>query len=63
MAKHSPTAPRPWETRRFGECAFPVIIRGKTYSCCAPVRLGRPYCKNHCKVMYVPRTEVFRYGV
>lgn len=55
MAKRPLTEPRPWETRRYGECAYPSVAEGETHSCCAPVTLGRSYCKAHCRVMYVPQ--------
>lgn len=45
--------PRPWLSRAFGECAFPVGGEGaETLSCCLPVkRSGRPYCKAHTKIV------------
>lgn len=46
--------PRPWETRAFGECAFPLTIDNTTYSCCDPVSGERSYCEAHCRAMYVP---------
>lgn len=47
------SVPRPWEIRKFGECAFPLDRAGETYSCCEPVKAERNYCKAHCAVMYV----------
>jgi GcrA cell cycle regulator len=43
------TKPRPWLTRRVGECAWPVGGEGAdTLSCCAKVRdLTRAYCDRH----------------
>jgi GcrA cell cycle regulator len=44
---------RPFLTRKFQECAFPVSGAGAdTFSCCAPTG-GHPYyCKTHREVMY-----------
>jgi len=44
---------RPWETRVFGECAYPVIINGETYSCCTKTFTN--YCQYHRKIMFIPR--------
>jgi hypothetical protein len=45
--------PRPWSTRRFGECAYPVDGRGEdTRSCCARIVGGGSYCPTHRAVMY-----------
>lgn len=43
---------RPWETRKEGECAWPVNTwapgEGRSaMSCCAPVSEGSPYCREH----------------
>jgi hypothetical protein len=47
----STTAPRPWLTRRKGECAFPVDGEGWTVrSCCAPCP-GATYCRAHRRKM------------
>jgi GcrA cell cycle regulator len=47
------TTPRPWLTREFGECAFPVDGEGAaTLSCCAPVRRGSVYCAAHHRIAY-----------
>jgi len=47
------TAPRPWLSRRPGECAFPVDGRGQsTRSCCNP-RGGETYCPAHHRVATV----------
>ena len=49
------SAPRPWTTRKWGECAYPVDIRnGDTYSCCQPVVFNKSYCKKHAEIMYAP---------
>ena len=45
--------PRPWETRVFGECAFPLSVGGVTCSCCLPVTPEKLYCETHHKVMHV----------
>lgn len=45
--------PRPWETRVFGECAFPLIVGGVTCSCCLPVVPEKSYCETHHSVMHV----------
>lgn len=43
---------RPWITRTYGECAFPVGGHGAdTLSCCAPCG-GETYCEAHGRVMY-----------
>lgn len=47
------STPRPWETRVFGECAFPLIVEGITCSCCLPVMPEKPYCETHHNVMHV----------
>lgn len=47
------STPRPWETRVFGECAFPLIVGGVTCSCCLPVTPEKLYCETHHKVMHV----------
>lgn len=48
-------APRPWLTRRAGECAFPVDGEGPDLrSCCNPAPTG-PYCPAHAAVMRGPR--------
>lgn len=45
------TAPRPWEERGLGECAFPVSPPGRhtvgLFSCCAPVPEGHRWCAGH----------------
>ena len=48
-------SPRPWLTRRPGECAFPVDGKeARTRSCCNPC--GRAtYCAAHRAVMRGPR--------
>ena len=48
-----PATARPWITRRFGECAFPVDGEGAdTRSCCGPVQPGSPYCAEHHAVAF-----------
>lgn len=45
---------RPWITRAFGECAYPVAGEGAdTFSCCAPCGEAT-YCKAHRAVMVNP---------
>lgn len=48
------SSPRPWETRRFGECAYPIDSDEGLLSCCLKVEGEKRYCKAHCKVMYAP---------
>ena len=44
--------PAPWELRRPGECAFPVMGYGAgTLSCCQPVEPGSPYCHGHREII------------
>ncbi len=44
---------RPWVTRRFGECAYPVGGEGAdTLSCCLPA--DGPYCPGHLQLMHAP---------
>lgn len=48
---------RPWMTRRFDECAFPVACAGADlHACCAPGRSRRPggaaYCDAHYAAMF-----------
>lgn len=46
---------RPWITRRFGECAWPVSGDGAdVMSCCATVQAGMPYCPDHVARAYYP---------
>lgn len=48
------TTPRPWQTRKWNECAWPVGGQGEqTLSCCAPVMRapGAPYCEAHCRML------------
>jgi len=56
--KHVPSpiaiAPRPWLTRAFGECAFPVDGESwTTRSCCNPTG-GETYCSMHRRLMRGP---------
>lgn len=45
------TAPRPWLTRRPGECAFPVRGEGvDVQSCCNPCGQSR-YCLAHAAIL------------
>ena len=46
---------RPWETRKFRECAFPREINGEVQSCCAPTLAV--YCDHHKAVMFRYRTK------
>lgn len=47
-------APRPWLTRRPGECAFPVDGEDQTVrSCCNPSG-ARAYCRAHRAAMRGP---------
>ena len=47
--------PRPWLTRRLGECAFPVDgVEAQTRSCCNPCGAAA-YCGAHRAVMRGPR--------
>lgn len=49
--------PRPWESRRWGECAWPVEIGeggGTTFSCCRPAVRGRDYCRDHRRMALDP---------
>lgn len=48
---------RPWEERKYGQCAYPTLKEGVTYSCCNPTDDGKPYCEAHRRVMYVQRKE------
>jgi hypothetical protein len=49
---------RPWITRVFGECAFPVGGEGAdTLSCCAGTG-GESYCAHHRQVMRASRVGV-----
>jgi hypothetical protein len=50
-------SPRPWLTRKRGECAFPVEGEGHlTLSCCNPTH-GRTYCPAHRSAMQGPRVS------
>jgi len=49
------TEPRPWLTRAFGECAFPVGgEEAATLSCCAPARRRSAYCAAHHAIVFAP---------
>lgn len=51
---HIAAAPRPWLTRRAGECAFPVGGESwRTLSCCNSCADG-PYCQAHKALMRGP---------
>lgn len=52
-----PASARPWTTRKLGECAWPIETGQGVWSCCAPVREGRNYCKAHCRRMYAPTAK------
>ncbi len=43
---------RPWTTRGFGECAFPIGEGADLLSCCAPTE--RTYCADCAAVMWNP---------
>lgn len=44
--------PKPWELRRWGECAFPVEGFGAAIlSCCEAAFGRRPYCFGHCEIL------------
>jgi hypothetical protein len=51
------TNARPWETRKPGECAWPLEVDGVTFSCCAPVGHESPnwqYCPGHRRSLSIP---------
>jgi hypothetical protein len=51
------TNARPWETRKPGECAWPLEVDGVTFSCCAPVGHDSPnwqYCPGHRRSLSIP---------
>jgi len=49
--------PRPWLSRNFGECAFPVDGESdRTVSCCGPVQANSAYCPAHHGVVFRPRS-------
>src|SRR5579875_4114545 len=51
--------PRPWLTRKAGECAFPVLGEGEdVLSCCRPATDG-PYCAAHRAKMKGPPAPGF----
>ena len=51
--------PRPWVTRRRGECAYPVAGRGAdTLSCCRPSGPAQ-YCPGHLDRMRGPQDPSF----
>jgi hypothetical protein len=54
------TAPRAWDQRRDGECAWPVDGGGDgvTLSCCAPVARGRAYCARHIEWRRDPEAQL-----
>lgn len=59
-----PATARPWLTRKFGECAFPVDGQGEqTRSCCGPVEDAGQYCTAHRARMYAasPTSKVRSY--
>lgn len=49
---------RPWTTRKFGECAYPVGEGADTLSCCAPTE--RTYCAACEAVMFRPIQPTLR---
>lgn len=55
------TTARPWITRVFGECAFPVAgENADVMSCCGEVGGGGSYCEDHRKIVYSPRQPTRR---
>jgi GcrA cell cycle regulator len=49
------TTPRPWLSRTFGECAFPVGGEGvELMSCCAKVKPRSSYCPAHHAIAFRP---------
>lgn len=56
------TKARPWLTRAFGECAYPVSGEGAdTLSCCLPTGGPAAYCAAHRKLMMArPMSEAQR---
>lgn len=51
-----PTTAKPWILREYGECAYPVAGTGAdTFSCCQPVKDGKPYCAGHWRIMHAPK--------
>jgi len=52
------TRPRPWLTRDFGECAFPVAGAGDgQISCCAAAKPRSAYCAAHHAVVFRPVSQ------
>ena len=47
--------PRPWDTRRYAECAFPVDTPDGMHSCCMPTLVGSSYCAPHHKIIYIKK--------
>jgi GcrA cell cycle regulator len=60
----APDSPRPWSTRAFGECAYPVSGEGAdVQSCCNPCVpiVGWSYCAAHRELMFrKPATDAQR---
>lgn len=57
------STPRPWTTRRFGECAAPVSGEGaETHSCCAPVDGDSAWCAAHRAQFCVPNKKRLNVG-
>lgn len=57
----SGTVPRPWLSREFGECAFPVGGEGgDLVSCCAPTRPRSGYCAAHHAIAFKPVSPAAR---
>jgi hypothetical protein len=49
------TTPRPWLSRAFGECAFPVGEDAEgLVSCCAKTRPRSGYCPAHHAIAFRP---------
>lgn len=60
------TTPRPWLTRAFGECAFPVGEHAEgLLSCCATAKPRSAYCPAHHAIAFrplIPATEQRRWA-
>lgn len=55
-----PCSPRPWLSRRPGECAFPVDGEGwAVRSCGNPCAQASAYCRGHRRVLKGPRAPSF----
>lgn len=45
---------RPWTTRKFEECSWPIERGEDLHSCCQPVKPGKVYCQGHYDIAYYP---------